>query len=135
MMSGSIAKAWSDDRIADGVDWEKEIFEAIDGARVAVLLVTANFLTSDFILQKETPRFLGRSAEKRGVRTNPPISSDVRGGPQMSPRAVDGLSWCEQNCTGLCDQNWNDDGFIGVAWAARTVALLVRRMGLCGDAT
>ena len=70
-MSGSIAKAWSDDRIADGVDWEKEIFEAIDGARVAVLLVTANFLTSDFILQKETPRFLGRSAEKRGVRAYP----------------------------------------------------------------
>ncbi len=51
---------WSDDRIGAGADWEEEINRAIERADVAILLVSANFLTSDFILRKEIPRLLAR---------------------------------------------------------------------------
>jgi hypothetical protein len=51
---------WSDDRIVAGADWEREIYEAIGRARVAILLITANFLNSAFILEKEIPELLKR---------------------------------------------------------------------------
>src|SRR5262245_5927462 len=51
---------WSDDRISAGADWKQEINEAMAQARVAILLISANFLTSDFILGKEVPTLLQR---------------------------------------------------------------------------
>ena len=41
---------WNDRDIIAGTDWLPEIEEAIEEADVAVLMITANFLTSDFIL-------------------------------------------------------------------------------------
>ncbi len=51
---------WSDDRIKAGADWEQEISQAIAQAKVAILLISANFLTSDFILKNEVPTLLKR---------------------------------------------------------------------------
>jgi WD40 repeat protein/uncharacterized protein YjbI with pentapeptide repeats len=51
---------WNDRRIAAGADWHSEIAAAIDRATVAVLLLSADFLTSPFILSEEVPRFLKR---------------------------------------------------------------------------
>jgi hypothetical protein len=51
---------WSDDRIEAGTSWEPKIQQAIAQAKVAVLLITANFLTSKFILGKEVPALLQR---------------------------------------------------------------------------
>lgn len=51
---------WDDRRIATGADWSKEVAEAMDTADVAVLLISADFLASDFILNEEIPRLLGR---------------------------------------------------------------------------
>jgi len=61
---GLIDVPWSDDQILAGADWEKEIDEAIAKAQVAILLITDNFLTSKFILQKEVPTVLKRRADK-----------------------------------------------------------------------
>ncbi len=59
---------WDDRRIRAGVEWLKEIEAAIDRASVAVFLVSADFLTSEFILGKEVPRFLeGRAKDKLRV--------------------------------------------------------------------
>jgi len=44
-----------------------EIEQALDSANVAILLITANFLASDFILGKEVPRRLERR-QNAGVR-------------------------------------------------------------------
>lgn len=49
---------WSDDRIEAGNDWREEISQAIARARVAVLLISANFLASDFILSNQLPKLL-----------------------------------------------------------------------------
>jgi tetratricopeptide (TPR) repeat protein len=64
---------WSDDRIGAGSDWEQKIREAMDQARVAILLVSANFLTSDFILDEEVPTLLQRR-EAEGLTVFPVIA-------------------------------------------------------------
>lgn len=55
---------WEDRRIEAGEDWYKKIEEAIQAARVAILLVSADFLTSKFILGEEVPRLLKKSKEE-----------------------------------------------------------------------
>jgi hypothetical protein len=66
---------WSDDRIKGGADWETEIEEAMAQARIAILLISANFLTSDFILNNEVPVLL-KHREERGLVTFPVIAKE-----------------------------------------------------------
>jgi hypothetical protein len=63
---------WDDRRIDAGGNWYHKIEEAITRASVAVLLVSADFLTSKFILSKEIPRLLERR-DKEGLRIFPVI--------------------------------------------------------------
>ncbi len=63
---------WDDSRISAGEDWYQKIQEAIKAASVAVLLVSADFLTSKFILGKEVPDLLERR-DKEGLRIFPVI--------------------------------------------------------------
>jgi serine/threonine protein kinase len=44
---------WSDDRIESGKVWTREIEAAIASSRIALLLVSRNFLRSDFIIKEE----------------------------------------------------------------------------------
>lgn len=63
---------WADHRLLAGDEWRKEIVEAINAARVAVLLVSADFLASDFILRNELPPLL-LAAQENGTRIIPII--------------------------------------------------------------
>lgn len=60
VLKRELIEPWSDDRLGAGAKWEEEINHAIARARVAVLLITANFLNSDFILETEVPKILER---------------------------------------------------------------------------
>ena len=51
-------EVWDDRQIGAGEDWLQAIEQAITRARVAVLLVSESFLTSDFITRKEIPQIL-----------------------------------------------------------------------------
>jgi hypothetical protein len=68
-----LLRLWSDDQIGAGADWEVEIGETISQAKVAILLITANFLASDFILRKEVPALLNR-CEQEGLLIFPVIA-------------------------------------------------------------
>lgn len=53
---------WDDTRISPGQAWQEEVAEALARARVAVLLVSADFLASDFVANNELPPLLHRAA-------------------------------------------------------------------------
>lgn len=57
---------WDDRRITAGSRWQVEIREAIDRCRVAILLVSADFLASEFIHRNELPPLL-QAAEENGT--------------------------------------------------------------------
>ncbi|NQE54393.1 hypothetical protein C5S29_12445 [ANME-1 cluster archaeon GoMg3.2] len=67
-----ILDLWDDRRIGAGGNWYQKIEEAIARASVAVLLVSADFLTSKFILSKEIPALLERR-DKEGLHIYPVI--------------------------------------------------------------
>lgn len=60
-------KVWDDTKIRAGQKWQEEIRKALDDADVAILLVSPNFLASDFITDKEVPHFMD-AAQHRGLR-------------------------------------------------------------------
>jgi hypothetical protein len=66
---------WNDDRIQVGSDWKKDIDEAMAKAKVAILLITANYLTSNFILDVEVPELLERH-KKAGLNIFPVIARE-----------------------------------------------------------
>jgi len=65
---------WDDTRIRPGDQWRQEIERALDAAGIAVMLVSADFLASDFIHNQEIPALL-QAAEQRGTRILPVILS------------------------------------------------------------
>lgn len=64
---------WVDDDIPGGDDWQRQILEHVERATVAVLLVSENSLTSDFILKSELPA-LQRRRESGDLKLFPIIA-------------------------------------------------------------
>lgn len=65
---------WDDRKIAAGAAWADEIDTAVAACDVAVLLISAHFLTSRFILGDEVPPLLQRRQDQ-GIRVVPLIVS------------------------------------------------------------
>jgi anti-sigma regulatory factor (Ser/Thr protein kinase) len=72
-----VIERWDDSRIAVGDKWRDSIRAALSQTRVAVLLVSADFLASDFIDANELPPLLA-AAESDGATIIPVILSPCR---------------------------------------------------------
>jgi hypothetical protein len=59
-------RVWTDSGLSTGADWDREICAAIAHIGLALLLVSADFLDSDYILERELPALL-----EHGVRLAP----------------------------------------------------------------
>lgn len=67
-------ETWDDTQIQVGDEWRSEIRKAVENCSVAVLLISADFMASEFIDNNELPPLL-EAARKRGVRIFPVLVS------------------------------------------------------------
>jgi hypothetical protein len=65
---------WDDTKILGGALWHEEIQKALKQAKIAILLVSADFLASKFIAENELPPLLF-AAKAGGARILPIILS------------------------------------------------------------
>jgi cellulose biosynthesis protein BcsQ len=65
---------WDDSHIHAGDNWREELHRMINESSVAVILVSADYLASEFITSGELPAIL-KAAEERGLRVIPVIVS------------------------------------------------------------
>ena len=72
-----LVEGWDDTRIKAGDHWKKEIEIALRQAAIAVLMISADFLASDFIIDNELPPLLER-AEIDGTKIVPVILKPCR---------------------------------------------------------
>ncbi|MDQ3030376.1 MAG: NB-ARC domain-containing protein, partial [Actinomycetota bacterium] len=64
-------EVWSDDRNEVGYEWRPQLAEAIRRSRAALLLVSRDFLESDFIMQQELPALIEEGARLVCVLVRP----------------------------------------------------------------
>jgi len=69
-----LVNLWDDTRILPGQNWREEIAKAASSAVIAILLVSAHFMASDFIADNELPMLL-ESAGLGGAQIVPVIIS------------------------------------------------------------
>lgn len=64
LMAEGLLRVWSDQAIRAGENWYEKILGALADASVAILLISADYLNSEFVRYEEIPRLLQRRQEE-----------------------------------------------------------------------
>lgn len=56
-----LIELWDDTKIKIGEKWEEKIFNALNNSAIAILIISADFLASDFIIDNELPPLLEKA--------------------------------------------------------------------------
>ena len=62
-----VASFWDTSLIPAGANWSQEIKNAVETASVAILLISPDFLSSDYVIQQELPQLIKRAQERNVV--------------------------------------------------------------------
>jgi hypothetical protein len=62
-----IIELWQDRSIKPGINWKNEIDQRIEEAEIVILLVSANFIESDYCYEKEMKRALERHSAEEAI--------------------------------------------------------------------
>jgi len=100
---------WDDTMLEPGSDWRAEIERALTSARVAVLLVSAHFLASEFVADDELPRLLKRARDD-GTTIIPLILSPCRFARMPSLARFQSVNPPDQPLSRL--EPWEQDDFL-----------------------
>ena len=89
---------WADDEIAGGDDWAQKIDKALQKSSCGILVVTDNFLTSEFILNRELPR-LEERFKTAGLKLYPIVAEpcDWQASPFLRSIQIN-PNWRPGNC-------------------------------------
>lgn len=77
LIRNGVLDAWDDSRIPPGANWESSICTALAEAQAAVLLISADYLASDFIASEELPALL-EGERRRGLTIIPVVLRSCR---------------------------------------------------------
>lgn len=72
-----LIEIWADTRLRAGDLWKQEVEKALRRSAVAVLIISPDFLASEFIINNELPLLL-QNEEQRGVRIVPIVVKPCR---------------------------------------------------------
>jgi len=77
LQKNGLVDIWDDTKIKTGQKWQEQIESALSRAAIAILIISADFLASDFIVENELPPIL-KKAELEGTRVVPIILKPCR---------------------------------------------------------
>lgn len=77
LQKNGLVDIWEDTKIRAGQKWKEEIEMALSKSAIAILIISADFLASDFIVENELPPIL-KKAEVEGTRIVPIILKPCR---------------------------------------------------------
>ena len=114
-----IIDMWDDTRIRPGAKWRNEIEKAIKRARVAVMLISADFLASEFIIDNELAPLL-QAAASEGALILPVIISPCRFERTEGIRQFQAINSPDKPLIGL-NRTKREEVFVKVADAVEAV--------------
>ena len=95
-----LVNTWVDTKIGAGQKWKQQIIKALKASRAAILLVSADFLASDFIVDDELPPLL-RDADEKGTIVIPVVLKPCRFTRERSLSVFQSINSPEEPISGM----------------------------------
>lgn len=120
---------WMDTGLVVGEEWERQIIEEMNSCDFGLLLVSPSFLGSDFVCEKELPRFTGRDRTPSIPVMLQPIDfklHDLKGLEELQIFRFTGKRFKEPRAYGECKRGARNDFILALF---RDIELKISKVG------